>query len=75
MSGAMIMAILIALTPFLFPIVLTLLGLLTGLVQAYIVFILGAVYIAAATRNRVEPESDPQGIAVQPPPPPAGPSP
>lgn len=52
MSGAMIMAILLALTPFLFPIVLTLLGLLTGLVQAYIFFVLGAVYIAAAISTR-----------------------
>lgn len=52
MSGAMIMAVLLALTPFLFPIVLTLLGLLTGLVQAYIFFVLGAVYIAAATSKR-----------------------
>ena len=52
MSGGMIMAILLALTPFLFPIVLTLLGLLTGLVQAYIFFVLGAVYIAAAISTR-----------------------
>lgn len=52
MSGTMIMAILLALTPFLFPIMLTLLGLLTGLVQAYIFFVLGAVYIAAATSTR-----------------------
>lgn len=58
MSGAMIMAILLALTPFLFPIVLTLLGLLTGLVQAYIFFVLGAVYIAAATSTSHGLESD-----------------
>ncbi len=50
MSGAMIIAILLAITPFLFPIVMTALGLLTGLVQAYIFSILGAVYLAAATR-------------------------
>ena len=50
MSGAMIIAILLAITPFLFPVVMTLLGLLTGLVQAYIFCILAAVYIAAATR-------------------------
>jgi len=57
MSGTMIMAILLALTPFLFPIVLSLLGLLTGLVQAYIFFVLGAVYIAAAisTRDKIPP--------------------
>jgi F-type H+-transporting ATPase subunit a len=49
MSGAMIVAILLAVTPFVFPIVMTLLGLLTGMVQAYIFFILAAVYIASAT--------------------------
>ena len=49
MSGAMIIGILLAITPFVFPVVMTLLGLLTGMVQAYIFFILAAVYIAAAT--------------------------
>jgi len=49
MSGAMIIAILLAITPFVFPAVMTVLGLLTGLVQAYIFSILAAVYIAAAT--------------------------
>ena len=52
MSGAMIVAILLTITPFLFPIVMTVLGLLTGMVQAYIFSILAAVYIAAATRVR-----------------------
>ena len=52
MSGAMIIAILLTITPFLFPIVMTALGLLTGLVQAYIFSILAAVYIAAATVAR-----------------------
>ena len=52
MSGAMIIGILLSITPFLFPIVMTVLGLLTGLVQAYIFSILAAVYIAAATRVR-----------------------
>ncbi len=52
MSGAMIVAILVTITPFLFPIVMTLLGLLTGMVQAYIFSILAAVYIAAATSTR-----------------------
>ena len=50
MSGAMIIGILLTITPFLFPIVMTLLGLLTGMVQAYIFFVLATVYIAAATR-------------------------
>ena len=52
MSGAMIVAILLTITPFIFPIVMTVLGLLTGMVQAYIFSILAAVYIAAATRTR-----------------------
>ena len=52
MSGAMIIGILLTITPFIFPVVMTLLGLLTGMVQAYIFSILAAVYIAAATRTR-----------------------
>ncbi len=51
MSGAMIIAILLSITPFFFPIVMTALGLLTGMVQAYIFTILAAVYIAAATSH------------------------
>jgi len=50
MSGAVILGILLSITPFIFPIVMTVLGLLTGLVQAYIFFILATVYIVAATR-------------------------
>ena len=46
----MIVGILLTITPFLFPAVMTLLGLLTGMVQAYIFTILAAVYIAAATQ-------------------------
>ncbi len=49
MSGVMIVGILLTITPFLFPIMMTSLGLLTGMVQAYIFSILAAVYIAAAT--------------------------
>ncbi len=49
MSGSMIVAILLTVTPFIFPVVMTSLGLLTGMVQAYIFSILAAVYIAAAT--------------------------
>jgi len=52
MSGAMIIGILLTITPFVFPIIMTVLGLLTGMVQAYIFFILATVYIAAATRVR-----------------------
>src|ERR1700683_5581782 len=52
MSGAMIIGILLTITPFIFPIVMTALGLLTGMVQAYIFSILAGVYIAAATGGR-----------------------
>lgn len=52
MSGSMIIAILLTVTPFFFPIVMTLLGLLTGLVQAYIFSILATVYIAAAMQTQ-----------------------
>ena len=58
MSGAMIIAILLTIAPFLFPIVMTALGLLTGMVQAYIFSILAAVYIAAATHTR-QPKLEP----------------
>jgi F-type H+-transporting ATPase subunit a len=58
MSGAMIIGILLTITPFIFPIVMTALGLLTGMVQAYIFFILATVYIAAATRTR-KPKPEP----------------
>ena len=59
MSGAMIIAILLTITPFIFPIVMMALGLLTGMVQAYIFSILAAVYIAAATRTR-QPKLEPE---------------
>jgi F-type H+-transporting ATPase subunit a len=52
MSGVMIIAILLTITPYIFPIAMTALGLLTGMVQAYIFSILAAFYIAAATRVR-----------------------
>ncbi len=61
MSGTMILAILLTITPFLFPIVMNALGLLTGMVQAYIFSILAAVYIAAATRTR-KPEPGPETL-------------
>jgi F-type H+-transporting ATPase subunit a len=59
MSGAMIIGILLTITPFIFPIVMTALGLLTGMVQAYIFSILAGVYIAAATSSRTPKPSRP----------------
>jgi len=52
MSGTVIVAIMIGVAPFFFPVLLQLLGLLTGLIQAYIFAVLAMVYIASATRTR-----------------------
>ncbi|MCU0735702.1 MAG: F0F1 ATP synthase subunit A [Methylotetracoccus sp.] len=52
MSGSVIGAILLGIVPFFFPILLQLLGLITGLVQAYIFAVLGMVYIASAGAAR-----------------------
>lgn len=58
MSGTLILAILLTITPFIFPIAMSALGLLTGMVQAYIFSVLASVYIAAATQVRKpKPES------------------
>jgi len=57
MSGEMIIGILLTITPYIFPIVMTLLGLLTGMVQAYIFSVLATVYIAAAMGNQ-EPQQE-----------------
>jgi F-type H+-transporting ATPase subunit a len=56
MSGMKIVAILLAITPLLFPIVMHALGLLTGTIQAYIFAVLAMVYIASATRAHREQE-------------------
>ena len=59
MSGGIIVAILLSIAPFFFPAIMKLLGLLTGVVQAYIFSILATVYIAAAVeeterKNKIE---------------------
>lgn len=48
MSGAVIVAILLGIAPFFFPVIMEMLGLITGIIQAYIFAILAAVYISAA---------------------------
>jgi F-type H+-transporting ATPase subunit a len=58
MSGTMILAIMLSITPFIFPVVMSALGLLTGMVQSYIFSILATVYIAAAASGRDGAESD-----------------
>jgi len=54
MSGMKIVAILLALTPLFFPVVMHALGLLTGIIQAYIFAVLAMVYIASGTRAQEE---------------------
>lgn len=54
MSGSVIVAILLSIAPLFFPIIMQVLGLLTGLIQAYIFAILAMVYIASATSSRDE---------------------
>lgn len=51
MSGGMIVAILLSISPFIFPVIMNSLGLLTGMVQAYIFSILATVYITAAVHD------------------------
>ncbi len=51
MSGSLVVAILLTLVPIFVPVVMTVLGLLIGQVQAYIFAVLAAVYIGAATRR------------------------
>ncbi|HTN34619.1 MAG TPA: F0F1 ATP synthase subunit A [Marinobacter sp.] len=51
MSGAVIAAILLTVAPFFFPVVMDMLGLLTGMIQAYIFAILATVYISSATAD------------------------
>lgn len=52
MSKAMIIATLFIITPLFFPAVMMWLGLLTGIVQAYIFSVLATSYIAAAVSTR-----------------------
>jgi len=54
MSGTIIVAILLTITPLIFPVVMQALGLLTGLIQAYIFAILAMVYIASASKAHQE---------------------
>ncbi|SEK47801.1 ATP synthase F0 subcomplex A subunit [Roseovarius nanhaiticus] len=60
MSGAVIAAILLTVAPFFFPVLMDVLGLLTGMIQAYIFAILATVYIAGATAEPTssQPEKD-----------------
>jgi F-type H+-transporting ATPase subunit a len=61
MSGTVIVAILLGLAPFFFPVVIQLLGLITGMVQAYIFAVLAMVYIASATSAHARTGHSPSG--------------
>jgi F-type H+-transporting ATPase subunit a len=63
MSGTILAALLISIVPFFFPVVMQLLGLLTGVIQAYIFAVLAMVYIAAAARSHedTDPNEDAGG--------------
>ncbi len=52
MSSSIIVAILLGVIPLFFPVIIQALGLLTGVIQAYIFAILAIVYIASATENQ-----------------------
>lgn len=57
MSGTMIVAMLLSVVPFFLPVVMQVLGLLIGLIQAYIFAVLATVYIASATRvHQIKPQ-------------------
>ena len=55
MSGAVVAAILLGVAPFFFPVLMDMLGLLTGVIQAYIFAILATVYISSATAPPPDP--------------------
>lgn len=60
MSGTKIAAILLSLAPLFFPILMHALGLLTGVIQAYIFAVLAMVYIASGMRAHVRQKEDEQ---------------
>ncbi|OPY16616.1 MAG: ATP synthase subunit a [Syntrophus sp. PtaB.Bin138] len=72
MSGDKVVAILLAVTPLFFPMIMHALGLLIGLVQAYIFSILAMVYIASAIQSHEKKEEgnqvhgDPRNVKANP---------
>ncbi len=63
MSGDKVVAILLAVTPLFFPMIMHILGLLIGLVQAYIFSVLAMVYIASAIQSHEKKEKGgPSGL-------------
>jgi len=58
MSGSLVVAILLSLTPLFFPIVMQAFGLLIGVIQAYVFAILALVYIASGQRAQSAEETE-----------------
>jgi F-type H+-transporting ATPase subunit a len=58
MSGTIVVGVLISIAPLFVPIVMRAFGLLIGVIQAYIFFVLATVYIGSASRVQQEEESD-----------------
>lgn len=52
MSGSIIVGLLLAIAPFFVPVLMQILGMVIGLIQAYIFSMLGMVYIAAAVQSQ-----------------------
>lgn len=68
MSHEKVIAILLAVTPLFFPVIMQALGLLIGVIQAYIFAILAMVYIASATQSHEEaghkPKKDTEAVKI-----------
>lgn len=62
MSGSLLVALLLSITPFFVPVAMQVLGLLIGLIQAYIFSILAMVYIAAGLRRQSGEEAEPPAL-------------
>ncbi len=59
-SGVVVAVILLGVAPFFFPLAMDVLGLLIGLIQAYIFAVLATVYIAAASGSAEKPNEEEQ---------------
>lgn len=57
-SGTLVVAVLLAVAPLFFPVIMELLGLLIGFIQAYVFAVLALIYIASATRAHERPEAE-----------------
>ncbi len=64
-SGTLIVAVLLSVAPFFFPVLMKLLGLLIGVIQAYVFAILALIYIASGARAQHEQQA-PEPAAAEP---------